>query len=142
MSEEIEKLKKLTTNVLQEEHDNHMENKKQLKNLLISIFLTILPIFIFIITPGLADKYFHVFSGQLIYTGQDHYFGFSPTFVLDLPYFLPPIIWIIAVWFCIRLRKQTQSTKSFHNYLALVLLTLNFIFVAYSFWFLISYLVL
>lgn len=139
MSEEIEKLKKLTINVLQEEHDNHMEDKKQLKDLLISIFLTILPIFIFILTPGLADKYFHVFSGRFMYISQDHYFAFSPTFVLDLPYFLPPIIWAIAVWFCLKIRKEIENRKSFLNYLILALTVLNSIFFLYSIWFLYGY---
>lgn len=136
MNESIEKLKKLTINMLQEEHDNHMENKKQL---LISILLTALPVFIFIITPGLADKYFHVFSGQLIYTGQDHYFGFSPTFVLDLPYFLPPVIWGLALWFCIKTRKEIPSRKSLVNYFNLVLIVLNSVGLLYSLWFLLSY---
>lgn len=132
MNEDIEKLKKLTIKVLQEEHDNHMENKKQLT---ISILLTVLPIFIFIITPGLADKYFHVFSGQLIYTGQDHYFGFSPTFVLDLPYFFPPLLWALALWFCLKVRGKIMDRKSFFNYIILILIVLNGIGLAYSLWF-------
>ncbi|OGI73008.1 hypothetical protein A3D42_03040 [Candidatus Nomurabacteria bacterium RIFCSPHIGHO2_02_FULL_41_18] len=139
MSEDIEKLKKLTIKVLQEEHDNHMENKKQFKNLLVSILLTVLPVFIFIITPGLADKYFHIFSGQLIYTGQDHYFGFSPTFLLDLPYFLPPLLWTLALWFCLKVRKETASRKSFLNYSILSLAVLNSVFFLYSIWFISSF---
>ena len=132
---EIKRIKRLAIDTLQEAKNEELEKEQKTKRVVWIIGLTILPFFIYAFTPILFDKYFDVFSGRLMYTGQDHYFGFSPTFILDLPYFLPPVIWALALWFCFKIRKQTQNKKSYFNYFILTLIILNCIFTLYSLWF-------
>lgn len=115
-----------------------MENKKQLKTSIIGLLLTFLPIFIYVITSFIADKYYHVFAGRVTYLTTDYYFSFSPSFILDLPYFLPPIIWAFTLWFCVKTEKDIQDHKSFLNYLMLVLIVLNSFFLLFSLWFIYS----
>ena len=112
-----------------------MENKKQLKNLFIGISLTIIPILIYILATILGNKSLDIFSGRFMYISQDNYFSISPSFVLDLPYLLPPIIWAFAILFCLKIRRKILNQKSLLNFLILVLLTLNSIFLVYSLWF-------
>ncbi|HAQ02909.1 TPA: hypothetical protein DEP30_02285 [Candidatus Nomurabacteria bacterium] len=135
----MEKLKGLIISVLQEEQTNHMNKQKRIKELVLAIVLTILPIFIFIIMPALEDKYFDLFSGRLMYLSQDYYFSFSPLFIFDLPYFFTPIISALAVWFCLKIRKSIENRSSFFNYLNLVLIVLNSVFSLYSLWFLLLF---
>jgi len=136
---EIKRIKKLAIDVLQKEQDEEHKKESKTRNTIWAISLTILPFLVYAFTPGLADTYFHIFSGRIVYMGQDHYFGFSPTFVLDLPYFLPLVIWALALWFCIKTRKQIENHKSFFNYFVLVLVVLNSMALVYSLWFIYSY---
>lgn len=139
MSDGIEKLKKLTINMLQEEHDNHMETKNQIKKVFWAVAFTILPAFIYPLTFRFQDKYFDVFSGRFMYISQEHYFEFSLVSVLDSFFFLVPVLWIGAIWFCLKVRKEIENRKSFLNYLVLVLIILNGVGLLYSLWFLHSF---
>ncbi|MCF7834122.1 MAG: hypothetical protein K9L98_02070 [Candidatus Pacebacteria bacterium] len=139
MDKDIEKLKLLTINMLQETQNNDMEHKQQLKNLVISILLTLLPILIFMLIPSMGNKYFDMFSGRIMYISSDHFFSFSPIFVLNLLYFLPPIIWIFSIWFCLKIRRGIQDRKSFFNYFNLILIVLGSVELLYSLWFLYRY---
>lgn len=111
-----------------------MKNKKQLKNFFISIFLTLSPILIYVLFPIFENKYFDIFSGNFMYLSSNYYFSLSPSFILDLPYFLPLTIWIFTILFCLKIRKEIQNRKSFFNYFDLALIVLNVILLLFSLW--------
>lgn len=111
-----------------------MEKKKQIKYSIIAITLTLLPFIIYAFYTDLYNKYFDVFSGTLMYTGTNNYFSFSPTFMLNIPLFLPPILWALSLWLYFKIRKSIQNKKSIFNYLIIVLIVLNSIFLLYSLW--------
>lgn len=127
---DVEKAKKLLMAALQEVYDEQME--KQI--IWVSIF-TFLPILVFVFTPKLFDRFFAPLSGNFMYVSSSHYFSFSQSFLLDLPYFLPPIIWALALCFSCKARRRILSRVSFLNYLILALTVLNSVFWLYSVWF-------
>lgn len=135
-TEGLEKIRNLIIAALQEAQQEDMEKLTQ--KIVWIIVLTILPILVYVLGWKFEDRYFGLFSGRLMYISPEYYFGFSPTFVLDLPFFLPPLLWAGAVWLCLKTRKQITDRKSFQNYAVLILLTLNSVFFLYSAWFVLS----
>lgn len=112
--------------------------KNSLKTCLIAL-LTCAPILIFIFTAKIIAEDFDLLSGRLMYISFNHYFSMPSVFVSDLAYFLPPIIWALAVYFCLKIRKIIENRNSFLNYSVLILTTLNIILILYSIWFLYLY---
>ncbi len=123
---------------LEEENNKHMEKKKQIKYSIIAITLTLLPFIIYAFYTDLYNKYFDVFSGSLMYLAKDNYFSFSPTFILEIPLFLPPILWALSLWLYLKVRKDIENRKSFFNYSNLVLIVLNSVFLIFSIFSLLS----
>jgi hypothetical protein len=108
-----------------------MQYKKQTINLALCIFLSTLPIIIFIWAQWFENRYFDTFSGVLTYASIDHFFSVRPMFILDMPYLLIPLFSGLALWFCLKVRKAIIDQKSALNYIVLVLIVLNFVSLFY-----------
>lgn len=140
MMNETEKLesKKLIIDALEESQQEIIMDKKYTKLFIISLVLTFLPILVFILIPSVSDRYFDMFAGQVSYSSLNYYFSFSPSFILDIPYFLTVMIWALNLWLCIKVRKGTIDRNPLLKHSNLALVVLNSVALAYSLWIIVS----